>query len=66
MALKGCRGVKLETVLLLGVWHTTSKAFSAFINGQTKAAAKTCHIEAASDDRDAITARRLRAEGLLD
>ncbi len=63
--LKGCRGVKLEAVLLSGVWHTTSKAFAAFIEGQTRAANMACTVEAGQLDRDATTERRLQAAGLL-
>lgn len=64
--LKGCRGVKLEAVLLSGTWHTTSKAFAAFIHGQTQAANKACAVETESCERDAATERRLQDAGLLD
>ena len=64
--LKGCRGVKLEAVLLEGVWHTTAKAFAAFVRGQTEAANDACHADVRSTDRDSVTERRLRKAGLLD
>lgn len=63
--LKGCRGVKLEAVLLSGVWHTTSKAFAAFIRGQTQAAIEASAAEAGQEERGTVTERRLRAAGLL-
>ena len=61
----GCRGVKLEAVLFEGVWHTTSKAFAAFIRRQTRAANKTVQPKSDSYSRDAMAERRLKAAGLL-
>lgn len=64
--IKGCRGVKLECVLLQGVWQTTEAAFAAFIRGQTQAAVDAC---TAADqepvERDAAKTRRLKAAGLI-
>ena len=62
----GCYGVKLEAVRFAGAWCTTTKAFAAFISGQTQAANKACTAESGSTERDAATERRLRAAGLLD
>ena len=61
----GCRGVRLEQVLISGVWHTTVKAFVAFIRGQTQAANNARVAETGSNERDAATKRRLQAAGLL-
>lgn len=61
----GCRGAKLEAVLLAGVWHTTSKAFADFIQRQTQSANKACIANAKSTARNPVTERRLQAAGLL-
>lgn len=72
---KGCRGVKLECVLVGSTWHTTKKAWAAFVAGQTAAAESECTAagheageraaghEAA--ERDPATERRLRKAGLI-
>ena len=62
---KGCRGVHLECYLYAGVWHTTEKAFSAFILGQTAAAVDACRAAGRTTDRSPTTLQRLKDAGLL-
>jgi hypothetical protein len=64
---RGCRGVKLEAVLLNGVWQTTPAAFAEFIRGQTDAAlaAGVGDSDDAPGERSEATTRRLKAAGLL-
>jgi hypothetical protein len=37
---KGVKGIRLECVLIAGVWCTTPAAFASFVKGQTEAARK--------------------------
>jgi hypothetical protein len=60
---KGCRGVRLEAVQVLGSWHSTPEAFAAFIAGQTAAALDgNAPIPSL---RTPEKVERLRAAGLL-
>lgn len=60
---RGCRGVRLEAVQVLGSWHTTREAFDAFVRGQTAEALATS--DDATEERSEETAAKLRAAGVL-
>ncbi|MEX1230833.1 MAG: DUF1580 domain-containing protein [Planctomycetaceae bacterium] len=63
--LKGCRGAKLESVLVNGCWCTTVAAFARFVRDQTDAANAACTAADISTERDEATTRRLKAAGLI-
>lgn len=62
---KGCRGVRLEAVQVLGVWHTTPAAFGAFVRGQTAAAYGNDAPVTVPAERSEATRKKLAAAGLL-
>ncbi len=61
----GVRGCRLEAKLVRGVWHTTTKAWGAFIDGQTAAALGSDAPATAPAERSAETTKKLAAAGLL-
>lgn len=58
---KGVRGVRLEALNVLGIWHTTPEAFAVFLRGQTAAA----YGNDAPAERSEATRQKLAAAGLL-
>ena len=62
---KGCRGVRLEAVQILGSWHSTPEAFAAFIVDQTAVALDDGTANSTPAPRTAAKTARLRAAGLL-
>lgn len=63
---KGVRGVKLEAVTLMGVWHSTPAAFGAFITQQTAAAmGEAPAVDAEPAERSPEKLERLRKAGLI-
>ena len=64
--IKGCRGVRLECVLLQGIWQTTEAAFAAFIRGQTQTAVDSCTAAGhESESRTPAKESRLKSAGLI-
>ncbi len=61
---QGCRGVRLEVVVVGSTWYTTPAAFGAFIRGQTDAAFGDDSPES-SGERSEATRQKLIAAGLL-
>ena len=62
----GCRGVRLECVLLQGIWQTTEAAFAAFIRGQTQSAVDSCTAAGhESESRTPAKESRLKSAGLI-
>lgn len=64
-ARKGCRGVKLECVQVLGAWHTTPAAFARFVAAQTAAALGSDAPQESPAPRSPEKIERLRKAGLL-
>jgi len=62
---KGCRGVRLEAVQVMGVWHTTTAAFGAFVRGQTANAYGNDAPVSVPAERSEATKKKLAAAGLL-
>lgn len=62
---KGAHGCRLEAVMIQGIWHTTDKAWGAFITGQTAAALGNDAPTTAPAERSAATQKKLAAAGLL-
>ena len=56
---KGCRGVKLEAVMVSGRWWTTPAAFAGFISERTAVALRPRNEVVDATDEE------LRAAGLL-
>ena len=60
----GSNGVRLEAVKLMGVWHTTARAFREFIRRQSTAAA-ALHLHLPDGQRVARTPEQAAARAAL-
>lgn len=58
---RGVRGVKLQAVSFGGQWQCSESEFDAFVQAQTAAVLS----DDAPAERDEVTAKKLRAAGVL-
>ena len=63
--LKGVSGVKLECVLVGGIWYSTAAAFAQFVRSQTANVQPAPLDSDAPAERSDATKRKLAAAGLL-
>ena len=63
--LKGVNGVKLECVLVGGIWYSTAAAFAEFVSAQTRNSQPAPLESDAPTERTESKKRKLAAAGLL-